>query len=94
MLVLGAVQEVGDLELTVSLPNNMCGVVAISNLSDPVTEQVEAEVADREDEEEEEVRTISFHNVICNLPTGSDGFFTISEAFVLYRTAASVLRAE
>lgn len=47
-MVLGAIQELGDLEVTVSLPNNMCGVVAISNVSDPMTEDVEEEVGDGE----------------------------------------------
>lgn len=39
-------QEISDLEVTVSLPNNMCGVVAISNVSDSMTEDVEEEVGD------------------------------------------------
>ena len=58
MLLLGAVQEIGDLELTVSLPHNMCGVVTISSVSDPMTEEVEVEV--EEEGMGEEVSTIQY----------------------------------
>ena len=54
--MLGAVQEIGELEVTVSLPSNMCGVVAISNVSDSLTAEVEEEIEEREEEEEEGVR--------------------------------------
>ena len=60
MLLLGAVQEIGDLELTVSLPHNMCGVVTISNVSDPMTEEVEDEVEVEEEGMGEEVSTIHY----------------------------------
>ena len=55
MLVLGAVQEVRDLEVSVSLPCNMCGTVAIGNVSDPLTEGVVEEL-EEEEEREKEVR--------------------------------------
>lgn len=48
-------QEIGDLELTVSLPSNMCGVVAISNVSDPMTEDMEEAVEGGEGEGEKVV---------------------------------------
>ena len=54
LLVLGAVHEITDLEVMVSLPHNMTGVVAISNVSDPVTEKVEAEVEEGDGKSEEE----------------------------------------
>lgn len=60
ILVLGAVQEIGELEITVSLPGNMCGVVAISDVSDPLTADVEEEI--EEGEEEEEVRLRDYVN--------------------------------
>lgn len=45
----------GELEVTVSLPYNMCGVVAISNVSDPLTEEIE-EGLDETEEECDDVR--------------------------------------
>ena len=54
LLILGAVREISELELLVSLPHNMTGTVAISNVSDPVTEKLEAEADMKEKEEEEE----------------------------------------
>ena len=53
VLVLGAVQEVRDLDISISLPYNMCGTVAIGNVSDPITEGVAEEV-----EEEDEVNCV------------------------------------
>ena len=60
-------QEISDLEVTVSLPNNMCGVVAISNVSDPMTEDVEEEVGDGEREVTSSLRRLFFTGqlVVC-----------------------------
>lgn len=41
MSVLGAVKEVHDLEIVVSLPNNLTGSVAITEISRVITERVE-----------------------------------------------------
>ena len=75
-LVLGAVQEIGKLEITVSLPNNMCGVVAISNVSDPLTEGMENELEEggggEEGGGESEVREcVTASNLTCVLYTAS-----------------------
>ena len=48
MLVLGAVQEIRDFEISVSLPYNMCGTVTIGNVSDTLTEGVIEEEGEEE----------------------------------------------
>lgn len=53
MLLLGVVNEIYQLEATVSLPFNMRGTVGIGDISDHITTLVERE-AKREEEEEEE----------------------------------------
>ena len=50
MLLLGVVNEISPLDVTVSLPFNMRGSVAISEVSDPITAAVTQEA------EKEEVR--------------------------------------
>ena len=63
MLLLGAVQEIRVYEVMVSLPSNMRGSVAITDVSDVVTRLVESELdgkeregEEKEEEGEEEVR--------------------------------------
>ena len=58
--------------MTVSLPNNMCGVVAISDVSDPITEGMENEMEEGEAEggegdEEEEVSVNVFDCSWCDV---------------------------
>ena len=54
MLVLGAILDVHEYEVLVSLPFNMRGSVAISDVSDHVTEQVKSEAAKMDSDIEEE----------------------------------------
>ena len=54
MLLLGAVLEVREYEVVVSLPNNMRGGVSLTNVSDPITRLVELEA---HGEAEDDVRT-------------------------------------
>ena len=49
-VVLGCVSHINELELVVSLPNQIVGTIAITEVSDPITSMVE-KVA-REDEDE------------------------------------------
>ncbi len=65
MLLLGAVLEVRKYDAVISLPFNMKGTVAISDVSDHVTKMVEEEAKrmdedekEEEEEEEEEVNVI------------------------------------
>ena len=55
MLILGAVLEVHEYEVLVSLPFNMRGSVAIADVSDQMTQLLESE-AEKLDTEGEEVR--------------------------------------
>ncbi|KAI9142050.1 hypothetical protein BKA69DRAFT_1037920 [Paraphysoderma sedebokerense] len=52
MLLLGAIREIGELELVVSLPNQLTGHVAITEISDVISQQVEkfAQIEDLDDE--------------------------------------------
>lgn len=50
MLVLGAVLEVHEYNVVFSLPFNMRGTVAISDVSDHMTKLVELETQSQEDE--------------------------------------------
>lgn len=63
ILVLGAVLEVHEYEVVFSLPFNMRGTVAVSDISDPVTKLVELEAqhleTSQESDEENEVRRIT-----------------------------------
>ena len=55
-LLLGAVREIHNFDVTVSLPYNMVGVVSLSDVSDPLLEMVKREVeagSQQEDETEE-----------------------------------------
>ena len=54
-LLLGAVLEIHEYEVIFSLPFNMRGSVAISDVSDPITQLVESEAERGESEEEERV---------------------------------------
>ena len=54
VLILGAVLEIHEYEVLVSLPFNMRGSVAIADVSDHMTKLVESE-AERLDTEDEEV---------------------------------------
>ena len=53
-VLLGVVASVGDLDLMVSLPSNMVGRVAITEVSDAVTAAVERAAADAPDADAEE----------------------------------------
>lgn len=52
MTVLGAIKEIHDLELVVCLPNNLIGTVAITEVSDEISQKVET-IANGEVEDEE-----------------------------------------
>ena len=102
-LVLGAVQEIGELEITVSLPNNMCGVVAISNVSDPITEGMENELEEGGEEErggedgggEGEVRVcVTASSLTCVLLTAGGTKFSCTGSAVLPRPGPGVLCTE
>ena len=54
MLVLGAVQEIRDFDVSVSLPGNMCGTVTIGNVSDLLTKEVLDDMLEKEEKEDEE----------------------------------------
>lgn len=41
MTLLGAIKEINDLDLCVSLPNQLTGFVSITEISSKLTEQVE-----------------------------------------------------
>lgn len=58
-LVLGQVQAINKLDLTLSLPDNLVGYVPITSISDIVTKQLEEldDEDDSEDEEEEQQQT-------------------------------------
>ena len=43
MLLLGAIREIHQYNLIVSLPNNATGYVSIGNVSDPITEWAKGE---------------------------------------------------
>ena len=98
-------QEIGELEVTVSLPNNMCGVVAISNVSDPLTGGMENELEEgegggeggEEGREESEVREcvcVTASNLTCVLLPPGFTEFSWAGSTVLPRPAPSVLCAE
>ena len=63
MLVLGAVQEVRDFEISVSLPGNMCGAVTIGNVSDPLTQGVLEEIDETDDIVNEETKLKEVYDV-------------------------------
>lgn len=54
MEILGTITKVTEIGLTVALPNSLTGHVAITEISDPLTEQVQ-EVLANDDSDEEEV---------------------------------------
>jgi len=60
MVLLGAIVEVHELDLVVSLPNNLVGHVAITDISDALSAQVEkasgqlAKIGETEEDEDEE----------------------------------------
>ena len=72
MLVLGAVQEIRDFDVSVSLPGNMCGTVTIGNVSDLLTKEVLDDMVEKEETEDEEnkVREVGW---LCS--TCSTGMF-------------------
>lgn len=53
ILILGAVLDVHEYEVIFSLPFNMRGIVTISNVSDSLSQSIEAEVERLETEEAE-----------------------------------------
>ena len=55
VLVLGAVQEIRDFDVSVSLPGNMCGTVAIGNVSDLLTEEMLEEIVEADEEDTKKV---------------------------------------
>ena len=63
-LLLGAVLEIHEYEVIFSLPFNMRGTVAISDVSDPITQLVESE-AEREDSDREEAEKVSLEEQVC-----------------------------
>ncbi|KAI6708852.1 hypothetical protein JHW43_008621 [Diplocarpon mali] len=52
-LVLGQVAQINDLDIALSLPNNITGYVPITSISDRITERIEAIAADEGDEDDE-----------------------------------------
>jgi rRNA biogenesis protein RRP5 len=54
MTMLGCISKINDLNLVVSLPHQLVGSVAITEISEPITKAVEA-VAQAEEEDEEGV---------------------------------------
>ncbi|KAI8342777.1 hypothetical protein BC941DRAFT_368731 [Chlamydoabsidia padenii] len=61
-LVLGCITHINDLNLLVSLPNQLTGTVAITDISDALTRQVEA-AADDEDEDMDDVELPELKNI-------------------------------
>ena len=64
ILLLGAVLEIHEYEVIFSLPFNMRGTVAISDVSDPITQLVESE-AEKEDSDREEAERVSLEEQVC-----------------------------
>lgn len=57
--VLGVVSQINDLDIALSLPNNLTGYVPITSISDKITERIEAIAGgEREDEEETETEDV------------------------------------
>ena len=73
MLVLGAILDVHEYEVLVSLPFNMRGSVAISDVSDHVTEQVKSEAAKMDSDIEEEDDEVCVSVCVCVWGGGGGG---------------------
>ena len=65
VLVLGAVQEIRDFDVSVSLPGNMCGTITIGNVSDLLTKEVRDDMVEKE-EMEDEVREVGWLRSTCS----------------------------
>ncbi|CZT03246.1 related to ribosomal RNA processing protein RRP5 [Rhynchosporium agropyri] len=58
-LVLGQVSQINELDIALSLPNNLTGYVPITSISDKITQRIEATIAaDEEDDEETEIEDV------------------------------------
>ncbi|KAL2075304.1 hypothetical protein VTL71DRAFT_247 [Oculimacula yallundae] len=58
-LVLGQVSQINDLDIALSLPNNLTGYVPITSISDKITQRIEATIAaDEENDEETEIEDV------------------------------------
>ncbi|EKD20395.1 uncharacterized protein L3040_004320 [Drepanopeziza brunnea f. sp. 'multigermtubi'] len=59
-LVLGQVSQINDLDVALSLPNNLTGYVPITSISDKITERIEAIAAQEgEDEDETDLKDVN-----------------------------------
>ncbi|KAI8821806.1 uncharacterized protein EV422DRAFT_495369 [Fimicolochytrium jonesii] len=54
MTLLGCIKEINDLDIAISLPDQLTGYVSITEISDYITAQVEKAAGDNEDSEEDE----------------------------------------
>jgi len=57
-LVLGQVSQINDLDIALSLPNNLTGYVPITSISDKITQRIEAIAADEGNDEETELEDV------------------------------------
>ncbi|KAH7343014.1 hypothetical protein BKA65DRAFT_505364 [Rhexocercosporidium sp. MPI-PUGE-AT-0058] len=62
-LVLGQVSQINDLDIALSLPNNLTGYVPITSISDKITQRIEAIAADEGNEEETELEDVELKNL-------------------------------
>ncbi|KAK0129913.1 rRNA biogenesis protein rrp5 [Cadophora gregata f. sp. sojae] len=62
-LVLGQVSQISDLDIALSLPNNLTGYVPITSISDKITERIEAIAADEGNDEETELEDVDLHKL-------------------------------
>ncbi|KAJ3156683.1 rRNA biogenesis protein rrp5 [Geranomyces michiganensis] len=63
MTMIGAIKEINDLDLTISLPDQLTGYVSITEISDYVTAQVEKAAGDDDGSDDEDVSVPELKNL-------------------------------
>ena len=64
MKVLGAIREVNEFDMVISLPNGLSGFVHITHINDKITERLKEELQADNESKDTEVRKIS---ICCQL---------------------------